>query len=136
MQPRTPQRQPSLVTPPTDVATSSTSPLLHYNRAFQHAATAVDYTSATPSLSLPPPLPLLPPPATYSHNEDTSIWLPNRITIVIACPNPSSCSTYVATVPHEKQVKTDRFGPPERATSGVERTKRRAAPSLLYECHI
>ncbi|RWW51037.1 hypothetical protein BHE74_00042657 [Ensete ventricosum] len=73
MQPCTPQRQPSLVTPPTDVATSSTSPLLHYNRAFQHAATAVDYTSATPSLSLPPPLPLLPPPAAYSRSEDASL---------------------------------------------------------------
>ncbi|RWW48292.1 hypothetical protein BHE74_00045653, partial [Ensete ventricosum] len=36
----------------------------------------------------------------------------------------------------QKQAKTGRFGPPERAASGGERTKRRAAPSLLYESPI
>ncbi|RWV93155.1 hypothetical protein GW17_00044411, partial [Ensete ventricosum] len=36
----------------------------------------------------------------------------------------------------QKQAKTARFGPPERAASGGERTKRRAAPSLLYESPI
>ncbi|RRT40812.1 hypothetical protein B296_00051434 [Ensete ventricosum] len=36
----------------------------------------------------------------------------------------------------QKLAKTSHFGPPERATSGVERTKRQEAPSLLYECHI